>query len=79
MQILSQDSDIILYFLRRGVTKSYTLMKGVGQNSTKPYQGGGGGVKIPFFTRTGREEKFRMTNLEWGVYFFSVTNLVRTF
>ena len=24
-------------------------------------------------------EKFRMTNLEWGVYFFSVTNLVRTF
>ena len=27
----------------------------------------------------GREEKFRMTNLEWGVYFFRMTNSVRIF
>ena len=27
---------------------------------------------------TGKDEKFRMTNLEWGVDFFSLTNLVKT-
>ena len=26
----------------------------------------------------GKDEKFRMTNLEWGVDFFSLTNLVKT-
>ena len=26
----------------------------------------------------GKDEKFRMTNLEWGVDFFSMTNLVKT-
>ena len=29
-------------------------------------------------TSVGKDEKFRMTNLEWGVDFFSMTNLVKT-
>ena len=29
-------------------------------------------------TSYGKDEKFRMTNLEWGVDFFSMTNLVKT-
>ena len=44
-----------------------------------------GGAYLPHATLNavsadlrGKDEKFRMTNLEWGVDFFSLTNLVKT-
>ena len=36
------------------------------------------GRHLHFWIQMGKDEKFRMTNLEWGVDFFSLTNLVKT-